>query len=308
MNKLARVIQGFTVLAILLLFSFTTSFAHVDPPKYVKTNWGNTMTNFALLVDNTQPPGCINILEDNLLVINVRAYFAFNDLHNYPDCYLGYNFGNLETGISPKIEGSDLQLTTIDGIALYYKEFVFTIDVSSICTSPGAMAPFNYEIALMTATQQVYPTADYDGANEIFSAAVFPENTPGVQQPPYYQGNKTLCCPGQNISVSGRSSDDDANNGQIRPVEISDDVLLGEIKAFPNPFNEFLTLGLPNDFQKSESQIIIRDITGKIRWEGRLTDAFDLTIDTKRLESGIYIVTVLQKNKYLHKRVVKNSL
>lgn len=303
MNKLVKVIQGFTVLTILQLFSFTTSFAHVDPPGYIKTNWGNPMTNFALLVDNTQPPGCIDILEDNILVVNARAYFAFNDLHNYPDCYLGYNFGNLETGISPKIEGSDLQLTVIDGIALYYKEFVFTIDVSSVCTSPGSMAPFNYEIALMTAAQQIYPTADYDGANEIFSAAVFPENTPGSQQPPYYQGSKTLCCPGQSISVSGRSSGNDDIDEQAEQVDLAE-----EIKAFPNPFNEFLTLGLPNDFQKSESQVIIRDVTGKIRWEGRLTDALGLTIDTQSLESGIYIITVLQKNKHLHKKVVKNSL
>jgi len=303
MNQCLNLLRGTVVLTLLLFFSLTNVFAAADPPKYVKTNWGNSMFNFDVMTSGDQYEFCIEILEDNELHIQLKAYFASPNMSGCPDAYIMYNFGGLESGITAKIEASELEPVVVNGITMYvWATAVPVIDLSRICRGDGAEVPFNFTYTLVTRVGNeyvVYPTQDYDGPGEIFSAAVFPENAPGNQQPPSYEGSKLLCCPG-GVQVSSRSTNDEQQG------EISTE-LKNKLTAFPNPFTQSLTLDVPSGFDQEQSQVLIQDITGKTRWSGRLTDAQQLTIDTRSLEAGIYIVTVKHKNRQLHKKVVKNN-
>ncbi len=61
-----------------------------------------------------------------------------------------------------------------------------------------------------------------------------------------------------------------------------------QLVAYPNPFNETITLEKNTDV--SISKVQISDATGKIFWEG----SYETTIDVSNLASGVYLLTALE--------------
>lgn len=84
-------------------------------------------------------------------------------------------------------------------------------------------------------------------------------------------------------------------------VSSASDSKAPEIKIYPNPAHNYLTISNLNDLQ----QIDIQDITGKIVWSEKLQEEEQITIPVSQLPNGIYLIKIITKDEISVRRFIK---
>jgi hypothetical protein len=102
------------------------------------------------------------------------------------------------------------------------------------------------------------------------------------------------CQTDDTLTVAGEVCEDTT----INVVENS----LEQFKLFPNPTAGSMTMIFENSSQRS---ILIHSMTGKIVKEMELNSSDSVDIDLSHVETGTYLVTVIEDNKVMKKRIVK---
>jgi len=80
-----------------------------------------------------------------------------------------------------------------------------------------------------------------------------------------------------------------------------------EINIYPNPTSEFLTLRVTSE-KETDLTIIVSDIVGQILKEKKASIGqgnFENKIDVSNLSKGMYICTVISKNKKTTLKFIK---
>ncbi len=82
-----------------------------------------------------------------------------------------------------------------------------------------------------------------------------------------------------------------------------------QLFVFPNPFYDFASIHWPGEFNFSGIRIaFISDMTGRICSKAEFNSGERLSsLDLENLHQGIYIVTIMQGDKKLRQRIVKNN-
>ena len=83
----------------------------------------------------------------------------------------------------------------------------------------------------------------------------------------------------------------------------TDDVILEQVKVFPNPFNDDLEIELPSSNTDFEIQVL--DISGRKIYENSLSGNALFNIDTDSWPKGTYVITFTNRDKRLVSKLIK---
>jgi hypothetical protein len=82
-------------------------------------------------------------------------------------------------------------------------------------------------------------------------------------------------------------------------VGIEETVVLQNVKVYPVPFGEFITVEIPNDLDASKVQIELFDVSGKkLETVTQIRSSRELKIESlKELPIGVYVLHLSANNK-----------
>jgi hypothetical protein len=82
-------------------------------------------------------------------------------------------------------------------------------------------------------------------------------------------------------------------------VGIEETVVLQNVKVYPVPFGEFITVEIPNDLDASKVQIELFDVSGKkLETVTQIRSSRELKIESlKELPKGVYVLHLSANNK-----------
>jgi len=286
----------FLFLALLICIS---SFA-TNRPLIPKSNWENSMGH------STPPDGCIEILLDNRLVINLNIGMAVPNIDDYPEFYIEYDFGGYASGTWGPITNNDLFPTEINGYDAYSTERVFIIDLNPLCTGhepPTNADPEDFEYSFSFVT----PIAGQGNAMELYPVLSYPDLFPEylfdeLEEPDYtpeYGGLKHLCC---QFSHDVREENQSASD--ILPANKET-----AINVFPNPVNDYLNVEV-NSEDIGDVQIELNGLDGKViksvQKEMNATDRHIEKMDIGDIPKGIYFCRVISGDITETRKIIKS--
>lgn len=79
------------------------------------------------------------------------------------------------------------------------------------------------------------------------------------------------------------------------------------LNIYPNPTDGMVTISA-NNLNSSDARIMVRDISGRILFEDRLNNksSFSKTIDFSDRANGIYFITIIDGDKTINEKLIKN--
>jgi|GEM_PF-1872243 len=102
-----------------------------------------------------------------------------------------------------------------------------------------------------------------------------------------------------------RFSDLDTTSCQATGIE-DIEVETSQLNIFPNPTTGMVTIQA-SDIKANDARFMVRDISGKILFEDRINKSeFSTTIDFSDRANGIYFITIIDGEKMIHEKLIKN--
>ncbi|MCE7993905.1 MAG: S8 family serine peptidase [Roseivirga sp.] len=94
------------------------------------------------------------------------------------------------------------------------------------------------------------------------------------------------------------------STGEVRIVtSVEERPSLNTISLYPNPSNGTLTLSVPDNISAPSYQVTIVDLQGRTVYSGKFKEK-EMTLNTSRMKSGIYITVVKAGSQTFQKRLI----
>ncbi|MEO0340787.1 MAG: T9SS type A sorting domain-containing protein [Bacteroidota bacterium] len=208
---------------------------------------------------------------------------------------------SLITGLAP----GDYQIYTSDACRNTLSAFNVTIGVRDTVPPVANCIPGVFiELAdgqERTLIDEFLIGESTDNCGDIVSFDITPTSIVGGQASPV----------SYELTVRDASGNSHTCLGQIAINLVSsvrqDDELLAKIQAFPNPTSDVLNVSV-SDLDLKQGLLFLRDLTGKVVLEDRIetSSQWSKTYNINNLPAGIYTLQIIDGNRQLSKKIMKN--
>jgi hypothetical protein len=109
-----------------------------------------------------------------------------------------------------------------------------------------------------------------------------------------------------NQNVDGLVTETLYMNNDIEVVTEVENLTISEIKVYPNPASENITISISNNANRNAENLVIYDVSGKVVYEEQLNSTDQIQINLSSLISGIYVIHFQTENGNITRTFTKN--